>query len=88
MGFLSSGFPLLHYINTQRQIVPNPPAAPGEGTISSQDTHQVRKVLWESDSLREAFIAENPANLRDADLNLAASWQHRLAGRFFYLSPP
>lgn len=76
-------WPLLHYINTQRQIVPDLPAEPGEGTISSQDAHQVRKVLWESDSLREVFIAKNPANLPDADLNLAASWQYRVAGQFF-----
>jgi hypothetical protein len=76
-------WPLLHYINTQRQIVPHLSAAHGEGKISSQDAHQVRKVLWESDSLREAFIAENPANLSYADLNLATSWQYRVAGRFF-----
>jgi hypothetical protein len=76
-------WPLLHYINTRHRIVPDLPAAPGEETISSQDAYQVRKVLWESDSLREAFIAENPANLPDADLNLVASWQYRVAGRFF-----
>ena len=76
-------WPLLHYINAHRQIVTDLPAAHGEGANSIQDAHQVRKVLWESDALREAFIAENPANLSDADLNLVASWQYRVARRFF-----
>jgi hypothetical protein len=76
-------WPLLYYINTQRQIVPDLPAEPSEGTINRQDAHQVRKVLWESDSLRQAFITENPANLPETDLNLIASWQYRVAGRFF-----
>lgn len=76
-------WPLLGYVNAQRQIVPELPAAPGEGTMSSQDAHQIRNVLWESDVLREAFIAENPANLSDADLSLAGSWQYRVTGQFF-----
>ena len=53
------------------------------GGNSIQDVHQVRKVLWESDAIREGFIAENPAKLSDTDLNLASSWQYRVAGRFF-----
>ena len=31
-------------------------------------------------SLREAFIAENPAGLPEADLAIVASWDHRKLG--------
>ena len=40
-------------------------------------------MLWESDELREAFIAENPADLPAADLAIVASWGDRVAGEFF-----
>jgi hypothetical protein len=42
-------------------------------------------VLWASEALREAFIADNPAGLPTADLALVASWRDRVTGRFFIL---
>jgi hypothetical protein len=44
---------------------------------------QVRNALWEHDTLREDFVAENPAHLPPEDLALVASWQNRLAGSFY-----
>ena len=44
---------------------------------------QLRNALWADDTLRESFIADNPAGLPPADLALVASWQYRLAGNFF-----
>lgn len=76
-------WPLLRYVNAQRHIVPDLPAVPGKATISSQEAHQIRKVLWKSDDLREAFIAQNPADLPAADLAMVASWGDRVAGQFF-----
>lgn len=76
-------WPLLRYVNAQRQIVPEIPATPEEGAISSEDVHQIRQALWDSDSLREAFIAENPADLPADDLALVMSWRDRVAGKFF-----
>jgi hypothetical protein len=78
-------FPLLSYVNAHRQIVSDFPAAPGEGNINTQDAIKIREVLWGSDALREAFIAENPANLPDADLDIVDSWRYRVAGEFFIL---
>jgi hypothetical protein len=56
-------FPLLHYVNLQRQLVAHVPLVPGAETISPQDAGRLRKALWEDDALREGFIAENPGSL-------------------------
>jgi len=76
-------WPLLRYVNAQRQVVPDLPAEPEQTPISVQEAHQIRNVLWESDGLREAFIAENPAGLPAADLAIVTSWRHRVMGQFF-----
>src|SRR5258708_16912269 len=76
-------FPLWHDVNTQLQLVPAFPVAPGKEEVSTADIIQVRDALWADDALREQFIAENPAQLSAADLALVASWQYRLAGPFY-----
>lgn len=76
-------FALLHYINTQLQLVPAFPATPGVEEVSTEVTMQLRDALWANDALREQFITENPAQLSAEDLALVASWQYRVAGAFF-----
>ncbi len=76
-------FPLLQYVNNQLQLVPSFPLTPMEESINPTDALQLRNALWADDSLRETFIATNPAGLPPADLALVESWQHRLAGNFF-----
>jgi hypothetical protein len=53
-----------------------------EDRWDSQKVYPIRQALWENDSLREAFIAENPAHLSPADLAIVDSWRHRVAGMF------
>ncbi len=76
-------FALLHYINTQLQLVPAFPATPGVEEVSTEVTMQLRDALWANDALREQFITDNPAQLSAEDLALVASWQYRVAGAFF-----
>jgi hypothetical protein len=76
-------FALLHYVNEQRHLASDFPDAPGEGNIQTADAMQLRNALWADDTLRESFIADNPAGLPPDDLTLVASWQYRLAGNFF-----
>ena len=76
-------FALLHYVNTQLQLIPDFPDAPGDHNISTEAAVQVRNVLWANDALREQFISDNPAQLSADDLALVASWQYRVAGSFF-----
>ncbi len=83
--FYGIWLPLLHYVNVQRKLVAHVPLVPGAETISPEDAGRLRKALWEDDALREGFIAENPARLSDADLEMVASWRYRVAGRFYIL---
>ena len=76
-------FALLHAVNQQLQLVPSLPAEPGTGTVPTADALQLRNALWADDALRERFVADNPAGLPAADLELVASWRYRLAGSFF-----
>jgi hypothetical protein len=76
-------FPLLHYVNERRNLVPELPVSPQEGSISPNDAFQVSSALWEDDALRRAFIAENPLGLPPEDLALVASWDARVAGDFY-----
>lgn len=76
-------FALLHYVNEQRHLASDFPNAPGEANIQPADAIQLRNALWADDTLREGFIADNPAGLPPDDLALVGSWQHRLAGNFF-----
>src|SRR5512135_178830 len=76
-------FALLHYVNTQLQLVPAFPDAPGKEEVSIEVTVRLRDALWANDALREQFITNNPAQLSAADLALVASWQYRLAGSFY-----
>jgi hypothetical protein len=78
-------FPLLHYVNEQRHLVSSFLAQPADGTVMHSDAATLRNALWADDLLREQFIAENPAHLSPADLELVASWQYRVAGSFVVL---
>lgn len=76
-------FALLHYINTQLQIVPAFPATLGEENVPTDIIIQLRDALWANDALREQFITDNPSQLSAADLAIVASWQYRVTGTFY-----
>jgi hypothetical protein len=76
---------LLRYANAQRHILPEPLTLPPQGTLAPADGLKLREVVWGDDSLREAFIAENPAALTPEDVGIVRRWQHRVTGTFFVL---
>lgn len=79
-------WPLLAYVNERRRLVPRVIGKVIKGgVLSTEEAAKIRDALWADDSLREAFIAENPAHLSAEDLEVAANWRHRVAGRFFVL---
>jgi len=80
--FYRMWFALLHYVNTQLHIIAEFPENPGEETVSTQVTVQLRDALWAHDEIRERFIADNPAQLSAVDLAVVESWQYRVAGSF------
>ena len=81
--FYTIWFALLHYVNKKRRIVPAFPARWLDADVDPETALPIRNALWEDDTLRKAFIAENPANLSQDDLALVASWQHRVKDNFF-----
>jgi hypothetical protein len=40
-------FPLLHYVNERRNLVPELPASPQDDSISPDDAYKVSSALWE-----------------------------------------
>ena len=83
--FYTIWFPLLHYVNQQRKLVPSFPKAWRDAHAPTETAVLLRDALWEDDTLRMAFIAENPARLSQEDLALIESWQYRVSGDFFIL---
>ena len=81
--FYSIWFPLLHFVNHHRKVVPAFPKEWRNAGVSPEVAVPVRDALWEDDGLREAFIAENPAGLSQDDLALVESWKHRVKDNFF-----
>ena len=81
--FYSIWFPLLHFVNQHRKVVPTFPKEWRNAGVSPEVAVPVRDALWEDDALREAFITENPARLSQNDLALVESWNYRIEDNFF-----
>jgi len=81
--FYSIWFPLLHFVNQRRNVVPVFPKEWRNAHVPPEVAVLVRDALWEDDTLREAFIAENPAKLSQDDLALIKSWKYRVEDNFF-----
>ncbi len=76
-------FPLLHYVNQQRHLVPAFPAQWENASVDTQDAAILRDALWSDDEFLGNFITENPASLSPEDISLAQSWKNRVSGEFF-----
>jgi hypothetical protein len=77
--------PLLLFVNEQRRLVPSMLGMALTDHWDINKVQKIRNVLWKEDSLREAFIAQNPAGLSAEDLAIVDSWQYRRAGKYFVL---
>jgi hypothetical protein len=82
--FYAIWFPLLHFVNERRSLVPSFPATYGAHSVSPDDAATLRDALWSDDTLLEAFVAENPAGLGGVDLDLVTSWKTRVSGDFYF----
>lgn len=75
--------PLLFYVNTRLQIVPDVRNADEITRLSLEKVSKIRQALWSKNPLRGDFIEQNPADLSGEDLMIVASWNDRRAGKFF-----
>ncbi len=76
-------FAMLSYANRRLKLVRELPESPRDGSIDVQDAYAVASAVWADDALRHAFIDANPATLSPEDLELARSWDRRVAGDFY-----
>lgn len=81
--FFTVWFKLLHYVNQRQKLVPTFPKEWRNGGVQPRVALPLRNALWADDSLRDAFIAENPYDLSRDDLSLVHSWKRRVSGDFF-----
>lgn len=75
-------FALLRASNEEVHIISEFPDSPANASLPVEKVVQLRNALWEDDKIRQRFIADNPAQLADADLAVVESWQYRIAGTF------
>jgi hypothetical protein len=83
--FYGIWMPLLLFVNQRLQLVPGMQPVEVGGPWNAADAVKVRDALWADDSLREAFLADNPEGLSAADLAVVESWRHRRSGAFYVL---
>jgi hypothetical protein len=77
--------PLLLFVNGRLRLSPALLRYGADERWDAREVLKVRDAMWADDSLREAFIAENPAGLPAKDLAVVDAWKHRKAGKFFVL---
>lgn len=82
--FYATWFPLLYFVNQRRRLVHDFPSAYEPVRGMPNGTAKLRDALWADDTLREAFIAENPAGLGPTELALVASWKTRVSADFYF----
>jgi hypothetical protein len=83
--FYSLWWPLLTFANDKLALIENLPRSQGKGHVNPSDAIKLRDALWATPNLFEEFLAANPADLDTDDLEICASWEHRLRGDFTLL---
>ncbi|MBC8448090.1 MAG: hypothetical protein H8D78_10085 [Chloroflexi bacterium] len=75
---------LFSFVNQQRQLFPEP-EGPDEIMMSEglDGIDALRQALYADLSLLDRFVATNPHNLPTGYLEIARSWHHLKAGKFF-----
>ena len=74
---------LQHYINQQRQIVPDVKTVEDYKELPLEDKMKVRQVLYDNPSLIDDFVAENPAGFSKDQLALVKAWKSFVRGDFY-----
>jgi hypothetical protein len=77
--------PLILFVNRRLRLAPRMLSADFAGPWDIHEVMRIRDAMWADDSLRDAFVAEDPAGLSADDLAVVQSWTHRRAGTFFVL---
>ncbi len=81
--FYNIWWPLLLYVNSKCSISDVFNEQVENNEVLAPTVAPIREKLWSDPSLLASYISDNPANLSVEDLDIAASWKHRIAGDFF-----
>ena len=73
---------LQFYVNQQHQILPDVGSVDDYVAVMQTERVQVRDVLWENPELIDAYVAENPHNLPDDELDIIRKWKRFVVGAF------
>lgn len=75
---------LMFFVNQRLKVTPGDLATPEEfAGLSPELRFKVREAWLADIDLTDAFIAENPAHLRQDELDIVRSWRHPVAGQFY-----
>jgi hypothetical protein len=73
---------LQFYVNQKRRILPDVDSVEDYADVPSMERVQVRNVLWENPELIDAYVAENPHDLPDDELDIIRKWKRFVADTF------
>jgi hypothetical protein len=79
---------LLAYTNRQLRVVENVATVSDIHKLAKAGTASTMKIrdgLYSHSELLDRFIAENPENLTAEELDVIASWKHRVSGEFYLM---
>jgi hypothetical protein len=74
---------LMAFANRQLRLVSNLEAASQIRQIDFQELVKLRARVYADDKILAAVVAQNPDGLSAAELDILASWKHRLGGKFY-----
>jgi hypothetical protein len=81
--FFKLQFALLAFVNQRLRIVPEP-GSPGEAdNLTPHAAVKLRDALLAAPELIGDFVAENPADLADEELEIVHAWRHQVGGDFY-----
>ena len=73
---------LQFYVNQQHQILRGVDSVEDYAALPPVERVQVRNALWENPELIDAYVAENPHDLSDEELDIIRKWKQSAAGTF------
>ena len=76
---------ILAYTNRQLKLVPDVSKPTDLHNLGVERTSKIRDALYAHPDLFDRFIAENPEGFTSEELNIIASWKHRIPGEFYLI---
>jgi len=83
--FFKLFFALLAYTNHQLKITPKVSAPSDVPKAGGDALMRMRDALYADSKLLDRFIEENPEHFTSEELDIIASWKHRVSGEFYLM---